>query len=105
MTHTPRTDEEWATFRAKLATVGTDGCTGVTELYRPCCEIHDYHYRTGRSWWDDTTPISRAEADAAFWACMQARSPLKWASPVAAIRWLGVRLFGRKAYRGTVPHP
>jgi hypothetical protein len=94
----PRTDDEWTRVRTLAASLGSDGCTGVSELYHPCCELHDCLYRTGVSW-RDGTPVTRAHADQAFRQCMQQRSPFKAASPVAWLRWLGVRLFGRM--RGT----
>ena len=89
----------WEEVRARAKALGADGCSGpAIEWYRDCCLEHDVHYRTGRRL--DGTAISRREADAVFRRCMQERSPLKKWSPLAAWRWVAVRLFGGHHYQG-----
>lgn len=73
-----------------------DGCTGVLDFYRPCCVLHDFHYRIGLDF--DMTAISRALADAKFRRCMQTRSIVGVFSPMSWWRWAGVRIFGGKAW-------
>jgi hypothetical protein len=89
----PRTPEDWAAFEKASASVGSNGCTGVPDFYRSCCDVHDYFYRTGRSW-RDGTPVSRAEADRVLRACIQTRSLIGRFSPLSWIRWGAVRLLG-----------
>lgn len=88
----------WQRVRLIAKGLGSDGCTGVGEFYRDCCLEHDIHYRTGCR--IDGTPISRAEADARFRECIQARSPWGKLSPMSWWRWAAVRLFGGKSWRG-----
>jgi hypothetical protein len=83
----------WERVRDKAGEIGSDGCTGAGAVFRDCCFEHDIHYRTGRTL--DGQPITKAQADDRFRACMQARSVLGWWSPMAWIRWSAVRLFGR----------
>jgi len=67
----------------------SDGCTGVPDLdFRACCEKHDFAYRNGT--------LSRAEADRELRRCIADHGYLllPW------IYWIGVRLFGRRHYRG-----
>ena len=90
--------EYWASVRARAAELGSDGCTGVTQAFHDCCFEHDVHYRTGMRL--DGTPITRRAADAAFRRCIQSRSVFGKMSPMSWWRWLGVRVFGRGAYKG-----
>ena len=83
----------WERVRDKAAELGSDGCTGVTNIYRDCCLEHDCHYALGTTL--DGTPITRKEADDRFLACMRCRSKLGWWSPVPLVRWAAVRVFGR----------
>jgi hypothetical protein len=91
---TPRSPQDWADFRRAAQSVGSNGCTGVPDFYGSCCDVHDYAYRTGRSW-RDGAPVTRAQADAAFRDCIQSRSALGRLSPIAWVRWGAVRLLGR----------
>jgi len=84
--------------RQKAKELGSDGCTGVSELYHVCCLEHDIMYRTGKS--AGGTPVNREEADRHFRACMQRKSKLGFADPVSWIRWVGVRWFGKRSWRG-----
>lgn len=86
-----------ARVRRLAADEDSDVCTAVADLYADCCFEHDHAYRTGTDIW--RRPITRAAADAAYWQCMTAHSYLGRGDPVAWVRWLGVRLFGRRAWR------
>lgn len=87
----------WERVAVAAGLLQSDGCTGVTQAYQPCCHEHDIAYATGRT--VEGAPITRAEADAMFRRCIQARSVLGAASPLSWWRWAGVRLFGRGRYR------
>lgn len=89
--------EEREVIRRQAAALGSDGCTGVSDLYRDCCYAHDIAYRTGRNHHGD--PVTRAEADTAFRLCIQGESLFGKESLVAWARWAGVRLFGRGIWR------
>lgn len=82
----------WKRVRERAADLGSDGCTGVSELYRDCCFEHDIAYRTGHTVLGRAT--TREEADRRFRQCIQSRSALGRFSPVSWVRWAGVRLFG-----------
>ena len=83
----------WDRVRGAADALGSDGCTGVADVYLDCCREHDIAYATGRT--VEGAPVTRAEADAMFRRCIQSRSPLGRLSPLAWWRWLGVRVFGR----------
>lgn len=92
----------------------SDGCTGVLDIFKKACIIHDFHYRTHH----DLTGrvINRAEADRRFRKRMQSMSKpqLDWlplpvrkntvvaaichylgcSSPIAWWRWAAVRCLG-----------
>lgn len=86
----------WQAVRRVAASLHSDGCSVVSELYHDCCLEHDIHYRTQRQL--DGKFITRSEADKQFRVCMQSRSPFKWFSLVSWIRWAGVRIFGASSY-------
>lgn len=69
----------------------SDGCTGVKDIYRACCIVHDLGCEHHIDPWGNS--ITRRETDANFRRCMQSKSPLGKYSPVAFFRWLGVRLY------------
>jgi hypothetical protein len=70
----------------------SDGCTASPDFtFRPCCEEHDYHYKTG--------DIPRKEADARLRECMQSKGYVV----LPHVYWLVVRLFGRGFWYGA-PH-
>ena len=85
---------EAAWLRARLAELGDAELSPLLNLgssdlnFRTCCEEHDYHYRSG--------DIPRAEADRRLRQCIRAKGWIltPW------LYWLGVRLFGRSAYKG-----
>lgn len=80
----------WERVRNRAAELGSDGCTMGTRLFRLCCLEHDIHQRDEHTL--DGEPISWAEADARFLACMQRKSWFGWWSPVAWTRYAFVRL-------------
>lgn len=89
--------EYWDRIRQLAAELKSDGCSGVPDFYKDCCDEHDIHYRTRKD--IDGNPITRAEADARIRACIQERSRFGILSPMAAWRWLGLRLLGGRAWR------
>lgn len=72
--------------------INSDGCTLVTQIYKAACIEHDWYYVTGRDFMGET--ISRKEADRLLRVRLQKLSPLKVASPISWIRWVGVRIGG-----------
>lgn len=86
----------WELVRLMAERLNSDGCSGVPEFYHDCCLEHDIHYRTHFTLLNQ--PISRSEADRLFRKCMQQRSSFGVWSPMAWWRWIGVRMFGKRAY-------
>lgn len=83
--------------------ISSDGCTDVPDFYCHCCIIHDLGYRYEIDPWGQ--PVTKAEVDRSLRLCMQKSSPLGKFSPISWIYWLGVRLFGRKAwYKDYISH-
>lgn len=72
----------------------SDGCTGVLDLFRAACIIHDFHYRTHHDLCGRI--ISRAEADRRFRMRIQRLSRLGVGSPIAWWRWAAVRCLGNR---------
>lgn len=94
------TYREWVEDTA--AELGSDGCTGVSALYRFCCLEHDIHWRTGKR--RDGREISEGESNEQFRSCIQRHSPFGWWSPLAWIRWLGVTFGGLHPTRRYAPY-
>lgn len=91
----------WQRVKEYAAALKGDGCTSVPDLtYRRCCDEHDIHYRTGKTL--AGKPITRAQADARLFACMKRTgvTPVVGRLIVPAVFWLGVRLFGGRAWKG-----
>lgn len=95
---------EWVKEEAEL--VGSDGCSWVSELYQVCCYEHDLAYRYGKDPrqaylkdWTRAGFIDRAEADRRFRDCIRAHSALGAFSPLAFVRWIGVRIGGWWAWK------
>lgn len=67
-----------------------NGCSVVPDFDFgwDCCNEHDFHYQEGR--------LTRAEADKVLRLCIQDKGYwlLGW------VYWLGVRIFGRRFYKG-----
>lgn len=78
----------WKLVRKRAFELGTDGCTGVVDIYVDCCYEHDIHWRTGRTL--DGDPISAKEMNARFRWCIQSRSRFGRWSPMSWVRWMGV---------------
>ena len=78
--------------------IESDGCTGVPDFYRNGCVIHDWWYRTHRNL--DATPISEKQADVGLKEYIISRSPLGRFSLISWWYYRGVRMFGKKAWRG-----
>jgi hypothetical protein len=91
--------QDWV--KETAAVFGSDGCSFVGSAYRWCCLEHDIAYRSGLQ--RDGTPVTKAEADKRFRSCIQRKSPFGWWSPLAWIRWLGVKLY-TKPTAPTGPH-
>lgn len=78
--------------KAKALELGSDGCTGVPDVYLHCCYEHDIHCKTHHTM--RGVPISSAEAAQRFRDCIQAHSSFRWLNPLSWWRWFGVRRFG-----------
>lgn len=101
MSHTKRLPLDprsayWTTIRAIAQEMHSDGCSGVPDFYIDACYEHDYHYRYAETLYG--FPVTRVEADARFRQVIQARSRFGRFSPMAAWRWVGLRLFGERAW-------
>lgn len=94
MTELPLNPRElyWLQVRHWAKREGSDGCTGVADIYVEACYEHDHHYQYGKTLYGD--PITRAQADARFRQVIQSRSKAGRFSPMSWWRWAGVRLFG-----------
>lgn len=86
----------WTRVRNVAQSLDSDGCTGVPDFYADACAEHDVHYRTHQTIFGE--PITRAEADAWLRRRIQQRSVFQCFSPMAIWRWVGVRLFGKRAW-------
>jgi hypothetical protein len=96
----------------EVGLIRSDGCSMVTGLRVQCCKVHDLEYHRGKSvssaytqyrvgnhdYWTAAAPITRKEADAHFKKCLHLNSPMGYLSPLAWIRYAGVRLFGGRAW-------
>ena len=104
----------WDWIESVGALIKTDGCSKVTGAFRKQCRAHDLAYFHARDpvdayrrcvagdagYWMNALPITKGEADAALRRGMQSDSPVGFFSPLAAIRWLGLKLAGGKAWNG-----
>lgn len=89
------TQKQWPTYEkfAELVANGkaflqSDGCTGAPGLnFTSCCFEHDYYYTTHA--------VSRREADKRLRQCIARK---RWRL-LPVLYWLGVRIFGRKAWK------
>lgn len=86
--------------RAAWNIIKGDGCTGAPDMtFGPCCLRHDRHYTTHHH--ASGRPITRAQADALFLACLRKNPP-----PIPIIGalfpwlyWSAVRVFGGRYWR------
>lgn len=76
--------------------INADGCTGVPDFYVCSCIVHDFYYATHRDFKGNI--ISKLEADRTFKKLIQHKSFWGKFSPMSYWRYLGVRLFGGKAW-------
>lgn len=91
-------DERYlARVRECAKVIEADGCSGVPDFFKICCDAHDITYRTGAD--VDGEPRSQAEGDAELRQCIQARSRWGWFSPMSWWRWAVLRVVGHKSYR------
>ena len=84
----------------RAAELGSDGCTGVLDLFMWTCLEHDVHYRTHRTALGDS--LTFEEANYIFRERIKqvrvTMNPLTWIKyPVAYARWYVVG-FARKAW-------
>lgn len=84
----------WDTLTQKALSIESDGCTKVTQLYKPCCYLHDLLWR---EFCQDEKDY--AAADLLFLRCMQAHSPRGRWGLLPYIRYAGVRTLGRWFFR------
>ena len=82
--------------------ISSDGCTAVPDFYKECCIIHDLAYRYKMSPWG--TPMTKADADNGFRTCIQSRSKLGRCSPLSWVRYFGVAVFGKRAWKHATVH-
>lgn len=92
MTENP---EYWQRVRERAKALGSDGCTGVADIYVDCCYEHDIACSTGMD--VNGNPTNWAEAAFRLRRCLQDRSRWGVLNVFAWTRWIGVRLHGWKA--------
>lgn len=83
--------------------IGSDGCTGVSDIYIECCWEHDYTYVTGMT--PQGRVVDKKYADLRFKNCYQIRMALRWFSPISWIRYLGVVKLGRGIWNKSLVEP
>lgn len=83
----------WDTLTQKALAIHADGCTKVTQAFKPCCLLHDVLWSLCK------TEDEFLTADRLFRRCIQQRSRLGRFSPLSHIRYFGVRTFGRWFFR------
>lgn len=76
--------------------IKSDGCTDVPDFYVEECIKHDFYYRTHHDF--SGRLIRKKDADIRFRRGIQNKSNLGVMSPISWERWLGVALFGTKAW-------
>ena len=76
--------------------VHSDGCTKVPNFRKDECYKHDFYYRTHVDFSGHV--IRRRDADKLFRLGLQSKSWFGEFDPMSWWRWLGVRLFGAKAW-------
>lgn len=104
--------EYWGWVKNEAAKIKADGCSRVTQARQECCFEHDLSYYYGRDprdayrlykekcvdCWAQARHISKFETEERFWDCNAQRSRVRWFSPMAGWRYLGVSLFAWKAW-------
>ena len=92
----PENLKYWKQLRQWAKTHGSDGCSGVKDFYIEACFEHDFHYRYAKTFYGD--PITFDQANKRFRQAIEGRSKLGVVNPLAWIRWLGVKCFGKHAW-------
>ena len=102
----------WTFIENEAALIKTDGCSKVSGAYRKHCRVHDLSYYHAADpvdafklylggdpdyWWH-AARVTKEGADAAFRRGIQSDSALGFFSPVAAWRWLGLKIGGQRAW-------
>lgn len=77
--------------------VKSDGCTGVSELYHNGCVLHDFCYRTHLNFKGEE--ITKDEADKLLRDYIWSRSVFGYLSPLAWIRWIGVKYLAERPWK------
>ena len=86
----------WSDVNGLAIQLKADGCTGVVDYLAWTCMEHDIHYRTHGMVYGH--PLTKEEADYIFRVRIQQGSSFGRLSPISWIRWIGVRVFGSKAW-------
>ena len=96
----------WDWIKAEALKVGSDGCSKVPDFYLGACRQHDLAYfyakdprsaYTHQSW-ALADHITKGGADIQFRQTIQKKSTFGVLSPMSWWRWLGLKLFGSKAW-------
>ena len=97
----------WEWVKDEARKIQSDGCTGVSNWNRICCEQHDLVCRYGKdprsayeyyfvdprcNYWTLATPMSRRQGDYQFAECnLELNTPGKVGRVRGVLRFLGVR--------------
>lgn len=92
-------DAFWRRVRSCCQRLKCDGCTGVPDWRRPCCDWHDLLWRTGHDL--EGNPVSGAQANVEFRKCLQHLSRLRWFSPMSWWRYAAVTISKRWLHHPT----
>lgn len=100
----PRESPHWTLVRQRALAMGSDGCTGVSDICVDSCYEHDIHWRTGKTVYG--VPITTTQANRRFRKVIEARFAEHdnrfvrlVATPLGHIlgwgRWVGVTVGGQ----------
>jgi hypothetical protein len=107
----------WDWIRSEAALIRSDGCTGVSGLFRECCWEHDLAFYYARSAqdayqrfclnfdrvgaWQEAPAITFEQANSDFRRCHIQRTKLGsfwWLNPMVWWRWRGVVRLSRSRW-------
>jgi hypothetical protein len=107
----------WDWVRSEAALIDTDGCTGVSGLFRECCWEHDLAFWYAKNprvayliWletnsrefaWQSAPSIDFDFANKTFRKCHVQRTKwgnLSWLNPMVWWRWRGVTTLSKSAW-------